>query len=131
MSIEVPRSPRGRRVGAALLEVLVALTILGTAGVAAVGATAESARAAARLRETERDLRAASAFLEAVALWTREDLDRRLGEREQGAWRLRISRTSLTVYDIVLLDSTGRRVLLGTALYRPERPRVEGASRAR
>jgi type II secretory pathway pseudopilin PulG len=122
--------PRRPHAGAALLEVLVALTILATAGVAAVAATAESARAAARLRETERELREASAFLEAVALWPREDLDRRLGDRAQGAWRLRIDRSSPTVYDVVLADSTGARVILETALYRPEPPAVEGASHA-
>ena len=113
------------RAGAALLEVMVALAILAIAGVAAVAATRESVRAAARLREGEREIREASAFLEAVALWPREDLDRRLGERAQGRWRLRISRPSPTVYEIALTDSTGADFLLETALYRPEAPHSE------
>lgn len=112
------------RAGAALLEVMVALAILAVAGVAAVAATGESVRGAARLRESEREIREASAFLDAVALWPREDLDRRLGDRAQGRWRLRISRPSPTVYEIALSDSTGTDVLLESALYRPEAPRA-------
>lgn len=119
------------RAGAALLDVMVALAILAVAGVAAVAATGESVRAAARLRESEREIREASAFLEAVALWPREDLDRRLGDRAQGRWRLRISRPSPTVYEIALTDSTDTDVLLETALYRPEPPRAERPGDAR
>lgn len=123
-STSAPRSgsrPRPRA-GAVLLEVIVALTILTVAGTTAVVAMGESARAAARIRETEREPRKASVFLEAVALWPREDLDRRLGDRAQGSWRLRIGRPAPTVYEIGLADSTGTRVLLETALYRPEPP---------
>ena len=122
MHAERQRLGRRARAGAVLLEVIVALTILAVAGVAAVAATGESVRAAGRLRETERELREASAFLEAVALWPREDLDRRLGDRAQGRWRLRIDRPSPTVYEVRLADSTGAFVLLETALYRPEAP---------
>lgn len=126
-----PRDPRRARAGAVLLEVMVALSILAVAGVAAVAASGESVRAAARLRESERELREASAFLEAVALWPREDLDRRLGDRAQGRWRLRIARPTPTIYEIVLADSTGALVLLETALYRPEAPRAEAPGDAR
>ena len=67
------RRPSSGRAGAVLLEVMVALAILAVAGVAAVAATGESMRAAARLRESEHRIREASAFLEAVALWPRDD----------------------------------------------------------
>ena len=126
-----PWARASRRSGAALLEVMVALAILAVAGVTAVAATGESVRAAARVRESEREIREASAFLEAVALWPREDLDRRLGDRAQGRWRLRISRPSPTVYEIALADSAGSDVLLETALYRPDAPRAEAPDEAR
>ena len=97
-----------------------AITILAAAGSAIVALATEAGNAVARARATERELRRASALLEAIALWPREDLDRHLGERREGSSRLRVDRPAQTLYTIVLLDSTGRRELLRTALYRPE-----------
>lgn len=105
--------------GAVLLEVVVALTILFVAGTAAVLATTESARAVAHARDRDRELRAASAFLDVVALWPRADLDRRLGERPQGPWRLRIDRPDPRLYTVELRDSTGVS-LLRTSLFRSD-----------
>jgi type II secretory pathway pseudopilin PulG len=106
--------------GAALLEVVVAVAVLTAAGVAAVTAAAESARAVAHARAADEEARAASAFLDAVALWTRTDLDRRLGERAQGPWLLRVGRPERELYTVELADSTGRAVLLRTSLFRPD-----------
>ena len=108
-----------RRLGAVLLEALVALTILAVAGMALIAMMTQSADTANRLGESERELNEASDLLEAVALWPREELDSRLGDRAQGPWRLRISHPSRTIYAVVLVDSTSR-VLLETALYRPD-----------
>jgi type II secretory pathway pseudopilin PulG len=113
------RSGDGRRRGAVLLEALVAMTILGTAGVAAIGVAKESGDALRRARERESELRSASAFLDAVVLWTRADLDRHLGEREQGHWRLRIERPTTRLYVVTLSDSLGEHELFRTALFRP------------
>lgn len=106
--------------GVGLLEAIAALAILSIAAVAAVALATESARAVRRAREADSEFLAASAFLEAVALWPREDLDRRLGERPQGPWRMTIQRPLPTLYTVVLADSAGARVLLRTSLYRPE-----------
>ena len=105
--------------GAVLLEVIVAMAILATAGLAVVGLTVAASDAVERATRSEAELREASAFLEAVALWPREDLDRRLGTRPQGAWRLTIQRPDPTLYTIVLADSASSSVLLETSLYRP------------
>ena len=113
------RERRARR-GAALLEALVAVVILTTAGTAVVGLAIESGRVAERARATETELRRADAFFELVTLWPREDLDRHLGEHQQGPWRLRVDRVSPRLYALTLADSLGARALLRTALYRPE-----------
>lgn len=107
------------RHGLALLEVLVAMTILATAAAAMVSLVSEGARVMERVTEAERRSADASAFLEAVALWTRDDLDRRLGERVQGPWRLRLERPHPAVYTAMLIDTITHRRLLETALYRP------------
>ena len=106
--------------GAALLEVIVALVILFVAGTATVTLTDESLAAAARARDAEAELRSASAFLDAVSLWTGDDLDRHLGDRRQGRWLMRVDRPAPRLYDVALSDSAGGRVLLRTSIYRSE-----------
>jgi type II secretory pathway pseudopilin PulG len=126
-----PRTARGRtrcRRGAVLLEAIVALVILSVAGTAAVTLVGQSADAVRRARLAEAEMREANAFFHSVALWTRDDLDRRLGERPQGAWKLLIQRPTPTLYEVVLTDSAVTREILRTSLFRPEPPRPELAA---
>jgi type II secretory pathway pseudopilin PulG len=102
-----------------LLEAIVAMTILAIAGAAVVALATDSARAIDRARVADVATAQASAFLDAVALWPREDLDRHLGDRGEGAWRLIVDRPTATLYTVSLADSTGTRLLLHTVLYRP------------
>jgi type II secretory pathway pseudopilin PulG len=101
---------------------LVALTILTIAGLAATAAVRQGADSVRRAEAADTDLRQASAFLDAVALWPRADLDRHLGDRPEGLWRLRLDRPIPTLYLVTLTDSSGARTLLRTALYRPVSP---------
>ena len=119
---------RRRRAGAALLEAIVALAVFGSAGTAALVLVRDSARAVEHAREAERALRDADAFMTAVSLWTRDDLDRRLGDRPQGAWRLTILRPDPALYELVLRDTLSNAVLLATALHRPV-PEANDAAR--
>jgi type II secretory pathway pseudopilin PulG len=119
---------RARRDGAVLLEALVALAILGTVGAAATALAADAARTTTRVRESEREMRLASAFLDAVALWTRDDLDRHLGVRRQGDWTMRLDRPVPTLYVVTLSDTLESRELLRTALYRADPRRREIAN---
>lgn len=106
--------------GAVLLEVIVALTILVIAGTAAVVSASQSARAVEHARAAEAEIRDASAFFDAVALWPRADLDRRLGERPQGPWRMTVQRPSPTLYIVILSDTSTGAEVLRTSLYRPQ-----------
>lgn len=119
------RSPvcRPRR-GVALLEAIVALAIFATVGVAALSMAAAANRAVTTAREAEAELREASRFLEAVALWTRTDLDQRLGARRQGPWVLHIERPLPELYLIALTDTVSDAALLQTSLFRPEPKRA-------
>jgi type II secretory pathway pseudopilin PulG len=111
-----------RRTGVILLEVMVALVILSVAGMTAVVLAAESSRAVAHAREADGAMRAASAFLDAVALWPRADLDRHLGDRPQGRWRMRVDRPVSALYVVTLRDGTTGAEVLTTSLYRPAPP---------
>ena len=121
-------SPRARR-GVVLLEALVALVIVATAVTAGVTLAAEATRAVDRVRARDAAVRRASAFLEAVALWPRPDLDRHLGDRPEGDWTLRVDRPMPTLYIVTLLPvdtvvaaSDPAGPLLVTSLYRPLDP---------
>ena len=119
-----------RRGGHTLLEVIVALAILGIAGVALVSMAVDTGLQLRHAEAADAATAEASAFLDAVALWTPEDLDRRLGEHAQGAWRLRITRAAPALYEVELRDSTGTRTLLATALH-PIPQAGESATNAR
>jgi len=108
--------PRGES-GAALLEAIVAVSILGASGVALAAQMQQTYEAVRRAGAAERGFLDASAFLDAVALWPREDLDRRLGDRRNGPWRLEITRSEQT-YGVTIRDSTGRQTLATTVFYR-------------
>jgi hypothetical protein len=99
---------------------MVALVILASAGTVVVSMVAESARAVQRVRESEKEMRAANAFFNAVALWPRADLDRHLGDRREGRWIMRVDRPGVTLYVVTLSDSITRATVLRTSLYRPE-----------
>lgn len=117
-----PASRSHSRRGMTLLEVVVAITLLLVGGTSLVGMMLQATDAVAQMHERERALRDASRFLEAVALWPRTDLDLRLGEHPQGDWRLRVTRVTPTLYELVLLDGrdAGMRApaLLKTAVFR-------------
>lgn len=109
--------PRGER-GLALLEAIVALAILSTAGLALAAQVRQTLAATSRIEQAELRIVEASRFLEAVSLWTRADLDRHLGDRPNGPWRLVVVRPAENLYDVAVRDSATRRTLVATSIYR-------------
>src|SRR5688572_10849580 len=93
-----------RRRGAVLLEVIVALAILSIAALSAVVLARQASQTVERTRAADERMRMASAFMDVVSLWPREDLDRHLGNRRQGPWVLYIDRPAPILYRIVLYD---------------------------
>lgn len=115
-------SRASRRAGVVLLEVLVSLAILGVVGASAAMLATDATNAVHRAQRADDEIRRASALLDAVALWPREDLDRHIGARPQGEWLMEVAQPATSLYTVVLRDSTGRSVLLGTALFRAAEP---------
>lgn len=110
--------PPARR-GTALLEALVALVIVGTAGISLIEAVGGALRLTQLASDREREFMAASQFMESAVLWSRVEIDQRLGERRQGAMQMTIERLSRGTYLLTLRDST-EALLVRTAVYRPE-----------
>jgi type II secretory pathway pseudopilin PulG len=114
------RTESRNRGGLVLLEVIIALTILAVGAASIVTLAAASLGAVAHAQEADRDMRRANALFEAVALWPRADLDRHLGDRPEGAWRLRVDRPMPTLYLVTLIDTASAQRVLETSLYRAE-----------
>lgn len=111
------------RPGVILLEVIVSLAIVAVASMTYLALARQNADAVQRSAMSEMRQRSASDFIATVTLWPTADLDRRLGDRRQGPWTLRIHRESPRLYSIVLLDSIGSETLLETAVLRPGEPK--------
>jgi prepilin-type N-terminal cleavage/methylation domain-containing protein len=118
------RTPQGLQRGMALLEVIVAMTILVIAALSTVAWVGQASDAVARAGTAAAETDSASDYLDRIALWTRDDLDRHLGPRRQGAWTVTVERMTPALYVVTMRDGGNYHTLLRTVLYRPEVPDV-------
>ena len=107
--------------GVALLEVLAAVAILGVAGMALVELVAGGTGALALARQREQELMDEDRLLAAYTLLRREDLDRRLGDRDVGPYVVNVLRPERTLYRIAVVRKQAPGVEdLVTVVYRQE-----------
>ena len=118
------RRMQGGAPGMALLEVIVAITILAVAALSTVAWVSQAAATVVRAGKAAAEVDSASDYLDRIALWTRADLDRHLGARRQGAWTVTVERPTSELYMVTMRDSTNAHTILRTTLYRPEIPHV-------
>ncbi|MGH7537057.1 MAG: type IV pilus modification PilV family protein [Gemmatimonadales bacterium] len=112
---------RTRERGAALLEVLAAVVILGVAGIGFVELVGAGTRAVAAARLRERELADVERLLAAYTLLARGDLDRRLGRRAVGPYIMEVQRLERTLYRIALARKQAADIEdLVTVVFRPE-----------
>jgi type II secretory pathway pseudopilin PulG len=101
-----------------LLEVVVALAVLATAGVALLQLANQAQSGLVETQRTVEQFSAAEQLAGQIEVWTRDELIRRLGYRRNGIWYLNVNQTSGVVFHIAILDSLQRPVLT-TAVLRP------------
>lgn len=106
------------RTGLTLLEVLVAITLIALTGLSTLELVRTAARFAGAASEAESELNRASRLLDAMNLWSRTELDQRLGEREQGRFRVEVSRPTSDLYLVTVRDSADASVHLRTGIFR-------------
>src|SRR5580704_15019103 len=106
------------RRGMVLLEVVVALTIFAIAGLSAAVWVQQTLLTVDHAHAAVEEVSAASDYLDRIALWPREDLDRHLGMRREGPWIVQVERPTPTIYAVAIVDSSSARPLLKTWLYR-------------
>jgi hypothetical protein len=110
---------RGER-GVVLLEVLIALVILLTAGLAMVELVDVGLRAERDARLRERIVATEERVLAALTLLDRTELDQRIGRRELGEFIVDVQRPERALYRIALLQRESPQVEdLVTVIYRP------------
>src|SRR5256885_1417036 len=114
-----PTRRRARRTGAVLLEAMIAITMIVIAGVGMVTLLGQSVTTAREAHRRDRDVRLASATLERVMLWTRAELDARVGTSRLGCCVLTIDLITPALYRVALLDTATNAVVLETTVYQP------------
>src|SRR5919198_1733616 len=96
--------------GVVLLEVMVALVILATAGIALVETVGAGLRAERDARERENTLAAEERLLAALTLLNRGELDQRIGRREIGEFVVDIQRPERALYRIAVIQKQSLQV---------------------
>jgi len=104
--------------GVALLEVLLALAVLGLVGVALVEVAAQGLRVLGQAQATERLIADEDRLLTAYALLNRRDLGARSGRHRVGPYDVQVDRLDLTLFRVAI-GPTGGPADLTTVLYRP------------
>lgn len=109
--------------GVALLEVLVALVILATAGSSLVILVADGLRVVDHAREREATYRSASSLLTRLSLRDRKGLDIRLGRRVDGGFLTEVQRPRPGLYRLAVSDTLAPGAeLMVTVVFRGETP---------
>jgi len=107
------------RRGFALLEVLVALAILGIAGLALVEVASQSLVTLDRAREVEQRVADEDRLLSAYTLLSGRDLGARVGWRRVGRYDVRVDRLDFSLFKVSIGPADGGPDL-ETVIYRGE-----------
>lgn len=106
--------------GVILLEALVSLALVSTAGLAFAGLVREVQTREERLMDRERRLLEADRVLTAMSLLGRSDLDRRLGHHLTSGFTVEVQRPEPALYRVSVAETDAPEVeLLVTIVYRP------------
>lgn len=109
---------RDRR-GVALLEVMIALTVLLGAGVSLVALLGAALRSETAMKDREMRFEDLDRMLAAMSLLSRTDLDRRLGRHATEGVVTEVQRPEPTLYRIAV-GADGSHERLVTVVYRPD-----------
>jgi prepilin-type N-terminal cleavage/methylation domain-containing protein len=104
--------------GFALIEVLVALAILGIAGLALVDVASQSLVTLDRARGTEQRVADEDRLLAAYTLLNRRDLGARVGWRRVGSYDVVIDRLDFSLFRVTIGPADAGPDLV-TVIYRP------------
>lgn len=116
----VQRDRRSRRVarrGVTLLEVLIALALLGLLSVAWIGLSLQSMHSVALYHAREVEVQGAARELARLAVWSGDQFRGRIGRTRQGEFLLTVRELAPSLYGVVVADTAHAAPLLRTAFY--------------
>jgi Tfp pilus assembly protein PilV len=113
-------STRRRQRGSALLDVVIALAVLGLSGVALVTLMGQTARSMRDVRNTERELRQASDELGRFVVYDRTRLAAMVGKSVSHGWVVDVVQAAPDLFDVSVAATPTTRPLLRTTVYRPD-----------
>ena len=108
------------RIGSALLDVVVALTLLGSSGVALIALVGQTARTMRAVAFTERETRLAARELDRFVLYDRAQLLAMAGRHELRDWSLDVEQVDPDLFDVTIARSDTGPPLLRSTVYRPD-----------
>jgi type II secretory pathway component PulJ len=108
------------RAGSALLDVVVALTLLGSSGIALIALVGQTARTMRHVAFTERETRLAARELDRFVLYDRAQLVAMVGRRELRDWSIDVEQVDSDLFDVAIAPSDTVPSLLRTTVYRPD-----------
>lgn len=107
--------------GVVLLEVLIAVVVLATAGIGLVELVGSGLRAERDARLRESTWATEERLLSALTLLNRKELDQRIGRREIGEFIVDVQRPERMLYRLALLQAQSPQVEdLVTVVYRAD-----------
>lgn len=115
-----PGAAAARRRGTALLEVMVSLVLLGTAGAALVTLMGQSEHSLRHVRQTEVDVRRASDELARFAAYDRTTIVALIGQSMSRGWLVSVAQRAPDLFDVIVADTMTKTPILRTTLYRPD-----------
>ena len=106
-----------RRSGLTLMEVLVALTILGISAAAWVGMLGQGMHAVRGAQARDAQIRQAAEQLDRATLWTGADFAARAGRRTLNGFLWSIVEIRPSLYDVAIADTLSGSTILRTSFY--------------
>jgi Tfp pilus assembly protein PilV len=113
------RADRRRR-GSALLDVVIALVVLGLSGIAMITLLGQTAHSVRTVRNTERDVRHASDELGRFVVYDRSQLLAMVGRSWARGWNIEVIETTPDLFDVSIAVTDTSAPLLRTSVYRPD-----------
>jgi hypothetical protein len=106
--------------GSALLDVVIALVVLGFSGVAMITLLGQTAHSVRTVRNTERELRRASDELGRFVVYDRAQLTGMVGRSLSHGWSIDVRQATPDLFDVAIAESDTSAALLRTTVYRPD-----------
>ena len=113
-------STKGTTRGSALLDVVIALAVLGLSGVGLVTLLGQTAHSMRNVRTTERELRRASDELGRFVMYDRSHLIAMVGKSVSHGWIIDVAQAAPSLFDVSIAATPAALPLLRTTVYRPD-----------